>query len=320
MAEGNYPNGDQTSDKYKVMRPVCLNVLLIGGTQSGKGAIIQTLIDPTCSVDERAFSDTKESKATDLVVFNKIDDECYQVNIIDTPGLKECMRDGESLSDELISLQNQLLVLKVYHLNVVCFVSRADKKLHDARVFNQLMSMLGPKFSKISMMLLTHCSEVSENELDRFEAEITQNSKTNSIIKYCLLGIRRSSADHKHEVVANPVDLGNTIASNKDRLKRTRAMNTDLLDAWINTAGDSLSTNEFRPCTMTKLAEENVGENTSTCLSRKTQEQSQDGSLHGAANCLKTQLDDTDENASLLGNVNFSNQDMTRKELLVCAH
>lgn len=321
MAAANYSYCfDQNSDKYTVIpSTAAINVLLIGRTQTGKSTIIQTLKDPTYSVEARAFSDTKDPMAACLCMRNNSDGKHYQLNVIDTPGLKECMRDGESRSDsELMSLLNRLLALKISSLNVVCFVSRAGQThLHDLEVFSQLMNVLGPKFSEISMMILTHCSEFSESQLNQFEADIRQHSKSKSVSEYCRLGIKRAGALNRHGMIAYLEDVDDDNVSKEvqinmavtRQLKRTRAMRCELLDAWISTEGKSISTSEFSSRIQTDTVKQNVATNTDeTRLSEEMPPQSQDVSPQNATNSLENEPNNTDEGSLLLENVNLSNR------------
>ena len=66
-----------------------INILMVGRSQSGKTTIIDTLKNPHVCATSRGFSDTREGSLHSLVLRDQSHNLIYQVNIIDTPGLKE---------------------------------------------------------------------------------------------------------------------------------------------------------------------------------------------------------------------------------------
>lgn len=229
-----------------------VNVLLIGRSQVGKSTIIKVLLDPSYSVEARGFSDTTEPACRQLTVRNNESNECYRLNIIDTPGLGESMQHVEPRSNmELMRLMGQFLALNISALNAVCFVSRASKThLHDINIFNQIMDYFGREFSTISMMVLTHCDEFRPSDINRFENNIQQHSATSSICNYCSLGLKRFGAINMQTIQAFQEDLydGGLPSDRQTKqpisknLTNIRAMRDALVDAWIATIDTAVPT------------------------------------------------------------------------------
>lgn len=232
------------NDEFNVVKSETINIMLVGRTQTGKSTIVQTLTDPTYSVEEHGFSDTREPECKTLIVQNKKTNLYHSLKIIDTPGLKEVMKDGEvqRTDAELLSLIARFLELNVNELNVICFVSRAgETHLHDIEVFNQIIEFLGPDFGQISMMVLTHCDSFSKQKVDQFENDIQRHLKTKPTYDYCKLGLERYGAVSNQKILAYvetnepddaPVDQQfERIRANQ--LKKTGTLRSNLVNAWI---------------------------------------------------------------------------------------
>jgi GTPase Era involved in 16S rRNA processing len=171
---------DETYGSFTDYQPSgqVINVLLIGRSQCGKSAIVKLLADPTDSVASTGFSDTKALSCKRLSFTDSETNVKYQLNIIDTAGLGESQRDGCSRSDEeLLHAISAGCQASVNHLNIICFVSIALRiNAEDVLIIEKLQHALGPEYSAISMLVLTHCDEYDTQLIDSFVRR-TENAR-----------------------------------------------------------------------------------------------------------------------------------------------
>lgn len=239
------------NDEFNVVKSETINIMLVGRTQTGKSTIVQTLIDPAFNIEEHGFSDTREPECKTVIVQSKKTNLYHSLKIIDTPGLKEVVKDGEvqRTDAELLSLIARFLELNINELNVICFVSRAgETHLHDIEVFNQIIEFLGPEFGQISMMVLTHCDSFSKQKVDEFEKDIQRHQKTKSTYDYCKLGLERYGAVSNQKILAYvetnepddaPADQQfERIRANQ--LRKTGTLRSNLVNAWIKRSGSTM--------------------------------------------------------------------------------
>jgi predicted GTPase len=198
-----------------------INVLLVGRTQVGKTSLIASLLCPQYGGIKSGFSDTKlpqcysfviedtstkevQSETTKPEAFNFSESNLdglklvstksalYQLNIIDTPGLSEVQKDGKEVmrsDEELMKLIINCAKLEVTGFNIICFVAKAgDAQLNDIKVFKTIKGYLNEEFSKISLMILSHADQCTEEAIKNFEYELTNHSQSQEIAKYCKLG------------------------------------------------------------------------------------------------------------------------------------
>jgi septin family protein len=81
---------------------------LVGRSQTGKSTIVETFLQPQ-GIGCIGFSHTRDPACNSLVLTDKHNKKSYQLNIIETPGLKDLSENEESRSDDELlknSLQN----------------------------------------------------------------------------------------------------------------------------------------------------------------------------------------------------------------------
>lgn len=150
---------------YQVSNSESVTVLIVGRTQTGKTTIINTLINPRSSSSHSSYSETREPQLHKLIVTKtaQADHKSYQLNIIDTPGLKEVRRTGEKAytDKELLDLSTLFVKENIARINMVAMITRAgETNREDIEVFREIIRFLGDEFSKISMLILTHCDDL----------------------------------------------------------------------------------------------------------------------------------------------------------------
>jgi len=181
---------------YQYSKTKSINILLVGRSQTGKSTIIHTLMDPQYTASSTGFSDTKDPTLNHTILKRINSNQLYQVNILDTPGLKEVRKDGESRADnEILNLAARCIQWNITYLNLVCFVSKAgETHLIDAEVFNRIIYFLGERFADISVMMLTHCDRFNDEKIKEFEEGIKTHQLSKDIYKYCKLGFAHYGA------------------------------------------------------------------------------------------------------------------------------
>jgi hypothetical protein len=138
------------------------------------------------------------------VLLKKNDGE-YMVNIVDTPGLQEVRCDTEE-SRSNTQIQNLIATFlkhNIQTLNAVCFVSVAGKThQNDMATFNSLIDFLGPTYSSISMLILTHCDGFINSRLEEFTVKLrfSKYAECRRVINYCELGIYYHGAINRDEL------------------------------------------------------------------------------------------------------------------------
>jgi GTPase Era involved in 16S rRNA processing len=232
---------------HRVWQANYKNVLLVGRSQTGKSTIVETMIDPQKGTTSNGFSDTKEPGYNSLILHDKDKNMSFQLNIIDTPGLQEVHENDKSRTDaELLKLAAVCVEKHITSLNTVCFVSRAGKThRNDVVVFDTVQKFLGDRFADISMMVLTHCDEFSDERLKKFERNIHGHKISKSISQYCKLGIARFGAINYTMLEQFPEkDVQQAVVRSK--LTRIEKMRKQFIDKIISCAGRGLSINELQ--------------------------------------------------------------------------
>lgn len=195
------------------------------------------MLNPQKGTSSTGFSDTRDPACNSLILTDKVAKGSYQLNIVDTPGLKEIRENEESRTDaELLKLASKCVAEHITSLNVVCFVSRAgDTHRLDTEVFQKIKMFLGEKFSAISMMVLTHCDEYNDDTLNGFEQKIRSHEVSKPYYEYCQLGIVRYGAIDIMKLNAfEEEDLRRRFVQSK--LKRIETMRNNFLKKMISCA------------------------------------------------------------------------------------
>jgi len=223
----------------------CINVLLVGRSQTGKSTIVETLRNPQKGTSSTGFSDTKDPACNHLILADNSNKMTYQLNIIDTPGLKEVRQKERSRTDEeLLRLASKCLEENITSLNVVCFVPRAGETHRlDTDVFSEIKGYLGDAYSKISMMVLTHCDEYSDKQLKQFELDIRTHEISRPYFEYCSLGIANFGAIDTKKLESHDEDIRKIIVPSK--LKRIEIMRGNFLKKIISCADDVLNISQL---------------------------------------------------------------------------
>ncbi|CAF3407072.1 unnamed protein product [Rotaria sp. Silwood2] len=215
-----------------------INILFVGGSQSGKSTLIKILKDPSAKLSHSGFPEIKNPYFDTFTITdsNSPDATIYRLNIIDTPGLKEIRHQTMQTrtDDDFLSELDAFIKRHIDRLNCLCFVTQAIH-LHqkDIEVFEKLMNFFGPALSKYSMMILTHADQYTDEKLQQFERDIKNHPLTSEIYKYCELGIyHHGIIDYDDlETYADNPDLQQCIVQVKQ--PRIRAMTEKLIKKFI---------------------------------------------------------------------------------------
>ena len=170
-----------------------INILLVGRSQVGKSTLIESLKDPTYSSTRTGISQTCEPSYKQLTLTFNDDGKQYTLNIIDTPGLQEIRHDvNETRTDQqLLDLMHGLFADgRIRSLNIIAFVSVMGKTYqNDIDTFKSLIDFFGPRFSSISVLILTHCDKISSERANKLTEELRTHPKCAAMVKYCELGV-----------------------------------------------------------------------------------------------------------------------------------
>lgn len=177
---------------YRVAQAIPINVLFIGRSGCGKSTFVKQLLDPTCgTVGTSGYSTTKDPEFHTSTLMDA-GNKPYQLNLLDTPGLGEHRKEtqGNRSDEELVLLSMKCLQHNITFLNVVVFVTKAgDTHEHDIKVFKMLLEKLGRDFGEITMLLLTHSEELSDERKQQFKTDLSQHPDSKPIYDYCKLGL-----------------------------------------------------------------------------------------------------------------------------------
>ncbi|CAF1206556.1 unnamed protein product [Adineta ricciae] len=171
-----------------------LNVLLIGRSQCGKSALVEALKNPRYCRTNASVSITRQAKCHSMVMTTEDGQgkKHYQLNVIDSPGLKEVSWDKEHqrTDEELLALVQLCIEQNITTINCVCFVSIAGETHQlDIDIFEKLMDFLGPELSANTIMLLTHCEQYTDAKLKEFQDNIRDHKGSERAFRYCRLGL-----------------------------------------------------------------------------------------------------------------------------------
>ena len=231
---------------FEVRKAEALNVLLVGRSQSGKSTLLKTIINPYSATDKTGFSLTRRPEMHMLILSNTESNKSYQLNIIDTPGLKDNPDKSESkaMTDmEIFNLLTVFMQNNITKLHLVCLVSIAGKThQHDIETFNSVIKYLGKEFSPISMLILTHCDEYNEIKVDEYEKQIQTHEHTKEIYEYCQLKFMRVGALDKDQLdkMVESLGLGKVKPIVENRVEANQNFRTKFLSTIIKTAGDGI--------------------------------------------------------------------------------
>ncbi len=130
-------------------------------------------------------------------------------------------------------------------LNVVCFVSIAGETHRlDTEVFQKVREFLGDKYSEISMMVLTHCDEFDDDDLNEFEQAIRKHNLSKPCFEYCQLGIVRYGKIDFNKIKAYKESARTVLL--QDKLERIEGMRNNFLKKIISCADKGLKIAELQ--------------------------------------------------------------------------
>lgn len=193
------------------------------------------------------MAETKECYSYKVLLTKN--DKKYMVNIVDTPGLQEVRRHTEE-SRSNAQIQNLIATFlkhNIQTLNAVCFVSVAGKThQNDMTIFNSLIDFLGPTYSSISMLILTHCDGFMNSRLTEFKDKLNSSEygECKRVINYCKLGVYYHGAINRDELETH--DDENIRASILcTKLEHIKAMREVLAQKLIDCANRSQSVDDL---------------------------------------------------------------------------
>ncbi|CAG2174634.1 unnamed protein product, partial [Oppiella nova] len=233
--------------KHLVTTAKCINVLLIGRSGVGKRTFVNTLVDPQIGTSTRdTLTNTENPQISTLILKDNDTGLSYQINIIDTPGLDEKHLDNKNGADEqLMSLATECVRRNITWLNVVCMVTKAGTtEQSDVNVFKLLTEALGERYSKIAMMIVTHCDEYTETVCESFIDFIKTDKSTKPYYDYCRLGTYMFGAIDCKKVGAVPENVVRHYVAAK--LERIEIMRQDIIAKIVACSDTKLDVEEFK--------------------------------------------------------------------------
>jgi hypothetical protein len=166
-----------------------IRVILVGGRDSGKSRIADTLRNPCLPIYD--YQGTSSTLRYDMRM-----NDLNHLRIYDTPGLKNNV--GE---DEIQNFVYPILQDCDNQLNVICFVSHPRKLDDYIKALNvAITNVFSSACSSISMLILTHADRFNTDRMNRMKDEIQQNSAFRNLLEFCKLGIYYSGVVNYHEL------------------------------------------------------------------------------------------------------------------------
>jgi len=232
---------------YTVCDTHNINMLLIGRSQSGKSTIIDSLQEPQSGFQMSGFSTTKVPSCSSLIITDENANKKYQLNIIDTPGLRELCEDNKNRSDDdLMSLITFCVDNNITTLNLICFVSKAGETHQlDVEVFEQFMKYFGKKLSAISLMVLTHSDRFTTERLEYFEQAIKRHPKSKNVYSYCEVGCLCVGAIDSDSLAQYGDNEEHQKRELRRCLKKLEPFRKNFIECILNSAGWNRSVSDF---------------------------------------------------------------------------
>ena len=239
---------------YRTQKATTVNVLLLGRSQSGKSALLETLINPQqAAPPSRGFSSTRAPQVQSFVLHDENNNTHFNINVIDPPGLCE-VRIGDMASrgdEDIMKLVWQCISTQVTCLNIVIYVSVA-RRTHelDIEAFQCVKNFLGSDFSESSLLVLSRSEEISVRRFQQILDDMKAFSETRELIEYCRLGVLPYGAvsAEKLQMFEDSDDEEDVLISEERKrlfvqrtLKRTEEMRHDLILKIIETANKPVS-------------------------------------------------------------------------------
>jgi len=155
------------NNKYPMEETQTRNVLMVGKTRSGKSTAVGVLKDPCYEPKAMSiFSDTFDPKFQSFSLDDKNRSIKYTINIIDTPGLKEMKRVGESARGDQVILNtiNHCLENEITKINTLLIFISFDLGVgkQDLESFQTYIENFYSKDIKIGLCI-TRCENKSED-------------------------------------------------------------------------------------------------------------------------------------------------------------
>jgi len=167
--EANLSHTDEQHNKYKFVKCVERNVLLIGRTRTGKSTIARVLQDClNTTTASSLYSETKEVSVTKVITGTE--NQKLFCNIIDTPGLFDIKKAG---SQAMTNLQIKCLIdnclsTDITNINLVLFTFSLANGINQ----NDLDSMKFikqhyPEIGKHAALVITHSEHLTSADKEK---------------------------------------------------------------------------------------------------------------------------------------------------------
>lgn len=226
-----------------------INVLLVGRSQTGKTSILEAFKNPAFQKGKGAFADTREPSCYRLILVDSTNKQAYQLNVIDTPGLKELRTNAneDRTDSELLNLASMCVEKSLTTLHAICLVTQAGNiTREDVHTFKTLINYIGPNLSNNCMMILTHGDRFKNEKLEEFQREIKGREDIRPVIDFCKLGIFYHGILDKDDLDQyEDAELRDAVKTSK--LKRLAPMRTKLIQKLVECAN--------KPCQLKELSE-----------------------------------------------------------------
>ncbi|CAF1298839.1 unnamed protein product [Rotaria sordida] len=122
---------------------------------NGKTTLFKVLTDPEyVNPESKIHSSPKTASYNTNSIHSQLDNRSYQLNIIDTPGLREIKneKDKESNDTTIVDVIRQCLVGHIRKISCICLVFSTNIHQDDLNAFETLKAFLGEEMSMRTMM------------------------------------------------------------------------------------------------------------------------------------------------------------------------
>jgi hypothetical protein len=173
------------------MRPIeNKNIMIIGGTHTGKSTVASMLVDPTHVPKNLTLkADTKEPQFRSF----HLQQENIVFNIIDTPDLfKPRNQEVDAEENRMISETiGTCINMDIIKLHVICFCVSLINGINtaDLKSLELLMEYLGEGISKNSCLIITHCESKIDQQRETLKEELLQDLYFKKVAPFFQLGI-----------------------------------------------------------------------------------------------------------------------------------
>jgi len=182
-------------EKYIISNSKKLNILFVGKGRSGKTSFKNLLQSPhQFSKDLKLHAGTIDSEIHFYVLSDKLNNNQYTLDIIDTPGLFE-RRENENEARENSNLINLIKVCverEITNFHCVCFFISCPKGIdqEDIKSIIEFQKIFfGKDIANNACLVLTRCEKHSNEYLEQLKFQLYNDKDLKNIKDYFKLGL-----------------------------------------------------------------------------------------------------------------------------------